>query len=554
MNALFLAGMALLSTATGAAPDQADDLADSVGGAIRAGLSYLRSQERDGRWGSEIGLQVYPGGETALALLALLEAGATADDPMVKRGLEYLRTVLPDQTYVVALQTMVFARAGMAVDRERIQRNADWLCSAHLPDGWTYKKLERQGLADNSNTHYAVLALEAALRAGARVEPKVLQDTRDFLQRSQDRSGGWWYRPNSPPTMSMTAACLDGLFLGSREVDRRRLKPREDGSTLDCGAYPDERETVRALDWLGSHLSDRLTDKSFTGPLRSPYYTLHTLGCAGKRTGYRFFGAHDWYEAGARYLLAAQQADGSWQATEGALDRWPIVATSFALLFLIEGRTAVLVAKLAYGPDGGGNTKRFDLANLVDFTSRQLYRGQRLAWQVFDVRHRGDLDAASCRLLARKLREAPVAFFNGHDAAPRGNEEKILREYLAGGGLVFAEACCGDLRFDRDFRALMKRLFPDTPLRPLPADHPLWRVGGKWQVSPKTYPLESIEKGGRQVVVYSPKPLAGYWEADERERGREAFRIGAAVLAYATGLKAPPPRGRGVPVDSPRSP
>ena len=136
-------------------------------------------------------------------------------------------------------------------------------------------------------------------------------------------------------------------------------------------------------------------------------------------------------------------------------------------------------------------------------------------------------------------------------AAPSKKEAALLKEYLARGRFVLAEACCGDKRFDRDFRALMKRLFPGSPLKPLPTSHPVWKAAGKFAVPPRSFPLEGIEKDGRTVVIYSPVPLAGYWEANDHARGRGqlAFRLGAAIIAYATGGWLPPARGQKLKLD-----
>ena len=115
-------------------------------------------------------------------------------------------------------------------------------------------------------------------------------------------------------------------------------------------------------------------------------------------------------------------------------------------------------------------------------------------------------------------------------AAPSKKEAALLKEYLARGRFVLAEACCGDKRFDRDFRALMKRLFPGSPLKPLPTSHPVWKAAGKFAVPPRSFPLEGIEKDGRTVVIYSPVPLAGYWEANDHARGREQGRVGIPAV------------------------
>src|SRR5439155_15207313 len=117
------------------------------------------------------------GGVTALATLALLNCGVKPEDPAVAKALEYLRTVKPKKTYVVGLQTMVFAEAREKRDVPRIQENADWLiktalggCQVGKLQGWSYPGNQ---IADNSNTQYALLGLYAAKQAGATIDEEV---------------------------------------------------------------------------------------------------------------------------------------------------------------------------------------------------------------------------------------------------------------------------------------------------------------------------------------------------------------------------------------------
>ena len=46
------------------------------------------------------------------------------------------------------------------------------------------------------------------------------------------------------------------------------------------------------------------------------------------------------------------------------------------------------------------------------------------------------------------------------------------------------------------------------------------------------------------MVVYSPQDLSCLWEANQSgtPRGQPAFRLGANVIAYATGMELPKPR------------
>jgi hypothetical protein len=52
------------------------------------------------------------------------------------------------------------------------------------------------------------------------------------------------------------------------------------------------------------------------------------------------------------------------------------------------------------------------------------------------------------------------------------------------------------------------------------------------------------------VVVFSPQPLAGFWEEAKympekgkaaKNKGERAFRLGGNIIATATGLKLPRP-------------
>ena len=58
-----------------------------------------------------------PGGVSALCTLALLNAGVEPDDQQMQKALELSPHDPARETYVVALQTMVFARA--EPDRDR---------------------------------------------------------------------------------------------------------------------------------------------------------------------------------------------------------------------------------------------------------------------------------------------------------------------------------------------------------------------------------------------------------------------------------------------------
>src|SRR5262249_32973806 len=103
--------------------------------------------------------------------------------------------------------------------------------------------------------------------------------------------------------------------------------------------------------------------------------------------------------------------------------------------------------------------------------------------------------------------------------------------------------------FYRSFRELMGRLYGKDALQPLYRDHPIWLGSGKFAVSPDDFKLEGVKQGGKTIVVYSPEPLAGVLESEKppgeqrlEKRRQQAFRLGANIIAYATGLEPPKPR------------
>jgi hypothetical protein len=218
----------------------------------------------------------------------------------------------------------------------------------------------------------------------------------------------------------------------------------------------------------------------------------------------------------------------------------------------------VLVAKLAHGglDSTDWNRKRNDLRHLVAFAGRELFNRQPMAWQLFDIRERGALPKDKLAEVAAQLLETPVVFLNGHNFLPRDTDLELLREYLANGGFVFAEACCGSPAFDQNFKAAVPKLFDGAELKELDEKHPVWQA--KFLVPPgKPFRLFGVSQGCKTVLIYSPRPLAGYWEANQLKDGdgKTAFELGANVVAYATGLEPPKPRGTkvDVPKDDPKA-
>jgi Domain of unknown function (DUF4159) len=538
-----------LSLSTLAPPAQARDkprelLVEQVRKAIDRGVQFLRDQERGtGNWESADQVSVITrGGWTSLSMLALLNSGVKPNDPIIERGLKFLRDIEPNQTYVVALQTMVFVEAGRNEDIERIQRNVNWLIDAMVKEngrcrGWTYGKGPGP-TTDNSNTQYALLGLHAGHVAGAKIDRQVWEMIREYYISTQEPDHGWVYNrsiPTSRTTLTMTTAGLCGLLISGLELNRGREIIRADGTATNCGVYEENRPTATALGWVADHFQIQ--------PPYNIYYNLYGIERAGRLSGQRFFGEHDWYREGCEYLVREQHEDGSWYKPDTPRDGYPVISTSFSLLFLSKGRMPVLISKLVHDPGQDWNNDRNDARNVVEYASKEVFRRLPMAWQVFDagrVEVKTDEDIGR---LVGDLLQSPIAYFNGHQAPKFADvEKKILQQYVEQGGFILAEACCGRKEFDEGFRKLMQELFPDNPLKKLPPEHPIWRAHSI--IPPDSFPLEGIEYGCKTVVLYSPQDLSCLWEANQYQNGRGqlAFRLAGNIIAYATGMEPPKPR------------
>jgi len=536
-----------------AAPPPKEELVDQVRKAIDNGKTFLRRQQVEtadgqGHWEVDLNSKGRHGGWTCLALLALLNAGEEPKAPIIQRGLKYIREIDSNDTYVVGLQTLVFAEAGFPQDLARIQRNVDWLVKARVMSGnsllgWGYRATGPG--TDNSNTQYALLGLWAGRTAGATVSRDVWESVRDFYVRTQEVNGGWYYIPAfRSPTMTMTTAGVCGLLIAGQALNVDQQELQKNGVALKCGIYPEDKAVANGITWM--------TRNWQLDPRHHTYYNLYGIERAGRLSGQRFFGEHDWYREGCKWLVDKQADDGSWYLRGQGFDAWPVISTSFALLYLSKGRTPVLMSKLVHGspdhPTLDWNRKHSDLRHLTEYASKELFKRQPLAWQVFNARERRPESEAAVRELVGELATSPIAYFSGHTRPFFTSwEKKMLRQYIEQGGLIFAEACCGSEEFKRGFRELMNGrdgIFPEPEhkLQPLAPGHPIWRSHAV--IDPREFKLEGIDFGCKTVVVFSPDPVSGFWEGNHLKdgRGQQAFRLGVNVIAYATGLELPKPK------------
>ena len=147
--------------------------------------------------------------------------------------------------------------------------------------------------------------------------------------------------------------------------------------------------------------------------------------------------------------------------------------------------------------------------------------------------------------------EYPLLYMTGHNEFHFSDEEVgRLQRYLAAGGLLVADACCGRVSFDMAFRREMAKVFGDRRLQRLPAEHPLYHCHydvSRVEYTPRVHEdfgpfespeLEGISVDGRLAVIYSKFDLGNGWEQFPHAysygvKESSALEIGTNVIVYA---------------------
>ena len=538
-----------LAAARAAGRDKRPVSAESIQRAIERARDWLISEQRpNGSWECGMRTDDTRVGATALVMLALANAGVDRSHLAMQRGLDWLKRQQPDDTYSVSLQVLVLAMLSPDADRVILERDVAWLEKAQVSQGpaegsWSYG--QNRGTGDNSNSQFALLALHEAERAGVRVDRRVWMRAQKYWVTCANPDGSWGYTiGNSGGSGSMTCAGIASVWITAEHIGAPDARAG-DGSVSCCGGGTSPKALERGLQWLGRRFS--VAENPGTGGQTWLHYYLYGLERVGRFTARRFIGEHDWYLEGATMFVATQ--DNLTGAFRGGRIEDPVVATSFALLFLAKGRRPVIVAKSRHAPEDDWNRHGHDVAHLVEHVESR-WRADHpagLSWHV--------VDTPSAEL--EDLLQAPVFWLSGRDAFSLGPDAgRRLRRYVDEGGFIFAEACCprsGD--FDRALRDLVAEIFPEPEYRLhlLPPEHPAWHA--EQIVDAELHrPLQGVDYGCRTCLIYAPPgdaeekgampSLSCLWELGGasshslapavRREVEAALAIGANVIAYAT--------------------
>ncbi|MFK7821058.1 MAG: DUF4159 domain-containing protein [Planctomycetaceae bacterium] len=160
----------------------------------------------------------------------------------------------------------------------------------------------------------------------------------------------------------------------------------------------------------------------------------------------------------------------------------------------------------------------------------------------------------------------PLLYMHGRHAFQLSSQErKRLKEYLSRGNVLFADACCGSIQFDKSFRTLMMQMFDsDAELVRIPIDHEFYAdgLGHDIRQVDRRIPavgrnarfearvergepfLEGVTVDGRLVVIYSKYDLSCALERQSTAACRgyveqDAVKIAMKIVLYAMNQDVP---------------
>ena len=516
---------------------------EAVTAAIKKGVEFLKGiQKDDGSWGphGEGGGGGYPVGPSAMVTYALLESGECRfDEAFMKKALDFLEkwqapkrltgqtpAKVDDnykrswgqfchKTYSLGLRANAFLAAtkqGARQYRKNLREDAEILIRSTKDGSYGYDCFgQTRSSGDNSNSQYGVLGVWAAAQADEEVPRGYWYAILKHWMDAANSDGGWAYRADrSASTATMTTAGLATLFVCYDNLLAEGFVKCDQGPKTQAVLRP----LTRGLAWLDDYYQKTQGGVSAgAGHGGRGFYLLYGIERVGLASGYKYFGKADWYRLGATWLINHQNKDGSWPGGYG-----PPISTSYALLFLVRGRHAVLFNKLEF--DGDWNNRPRDLASLCRWTSKQFETT--VNWQIINL-----------LVPPEEWHDAPIVYISG-STAPKMTPEHVaaLRRYVLQGGTILSCAECEGKGFSEGIRKVYEKMFPQYKLTAVPADSKLYSINFKMDGYPD---FQMVHNGIRPLIVHTDKDLPRAWQLQQTQTEKKDFQAPVNVAMYVSG-------------------
>lgn len=515
---------------------------DPIQQAIEKGVAYLYATQKDGSWevapkrvGTDHAWRTFQGdvwgGNTAMAVYALLSAGEKPTDPRLAKAIEFLKRSDQVGVYNLGVRCVVWSKLPQTQEiKQLLKRDSGMLMNGMKTSGpalgfYYYLPNGGKNEYDLSVSQFAVLGMWAAADAGVEIPDRYWEIVDTAWRKNQLPDGGWAYCRTKPgsasnPSATMTLAGVATLFIAQDHL--------RSGAAGCKGRQPDTN-IDRGIAVIEKNMQTILNGKVEVWPHQ--YYGIFGLERVGVASGYKYFGSIDWFAQLSSTLIKSQSPDGRWNS--GIYDA---VNTSFAIISLARGRAPVVMNKLNYDNNAAaGDSKAdrasrwdqrpHDVANAVKYVSKQLERD--LNWQIVK------LDAP-----ADDLHDAPILYISGSEALHFTDaEEAKLKTFVEQGGLILGHPDCADPDFTKSFKSLGMKLFKDAgEFRKLEQEHPIYtRQQFPWKSWKNKPDLQGLSNGVRELMLIIPTGDPGKsWQLADFKTKEEQFQLVSDIFLYAT--------------------
>ena len=338
--------------------------------AIDNGIAHLRKRLKGSNPVDGIHRDDENIGVIALAGLALLEAKVPPDDPAIEHVLAVLRDHGPRLNFGYAQAACLFFLNRLddfqplkGTDRELARSLALRMLAGQKSDGrWSYGnqvitpqaekdllaklsaksyKPGAEGIGDNSQTQFALLALWGSRRHGLPVRPALLAAATRFHE-TQNPAGFWTYEGGDTNKFIDSNTCAGLIALAMEKTLREDKKFQgPDGDDLPADPQADAQRDkafahlAKVIGRSGAAAADGFAGHVIHANAYGDFYFLWCLERVGVIYDCKEIGGKDWYAWGSEIILQNQRPDGSWSDRHG-----DVCDTSFAILFLTRANLA----------------------------------------------------------------------------------------------------------------------------------------------------------------------------------------------------------------------
>ena len=351
-------------------------------------------------------LEKRTGGQKSFAYVALLKAGEPHESPLMAEAVAHVMKNIRDgvyqnpaeHIYEAAIDITLLADLDGVKYKPEIEIISKYILDNQDSAGyWKYPPPRSDPNCTNGDisvTHYACLGLWAASRAGVKIDPQVWVRVLNWHAGCHNADGGYTYWPGTTvgvdkgqSSLNMTVNSVGTMYIAMINLEPQRV-PKMDKGAKDAPpekadgtpAAPPKKDTG-ALEAVNLDDQDAEAQAALAPAVgRIPEATFASVNSAFRWVGTRFdsvnrespgkayyyyslerMGAlvnvskianRDWFNECADVLIAAQNADGSWEMTSSP---WASENdTCFAVLFLSRSTGKILKRTNLEPPVGGG--------------------------------------------------------------------------------------------------------------------------------------------------------------------------------------------------------